>query len=412
MSSKHVVILVHGIRDRAIWLREIVPQLKADGFTPAPVNYGRFDLLRFLFPIPFFRKVAARTVASQIQTTIFEEHKDATYSIIAHSFGTYVTANILAEALWLRVDRIIFCGSVLGYDFPFQRFAQRFAPPILNEVGTADIWPAVAESVTWGYGSGGTFGFNRPLVIDRWHEGADHHDFLNANFCHDYWVPFLKDGTVVSAPPATSRHPSWLNLISIFPIKYFAVALILLAAWLFVPDAVDRMRDTRIMIMDGYSGPMVYSEATRAAGGTNVSDILSALAAMPGASRLEFHPVHVFPGWDDDALILKIDPDILVVHMSAFNLLTADPTDASALARIDELLQNLGPDTQVVVYSKTFERGQEEGFKRALLETLNSKNLDAQRLHILALSEPMEFATNNDNKKQLRELVKELLNRR
>jgi hypothetical protein len=62
----------------------------------------------------------------------------------------------------------------------------------MNEVGTRDIWPAIAESITSGYGSAGTYGFLRPLVRDRWHNGAHHGYFLNPSFCKKFWVPFLK----------------------------------------------------------------------------------------------------------------------------------------------------------------------------------------------------------------------------
>jgi len=87
------------------------------------------------------------------------------FSIIAHSFGTYVVAEILREKFTMQAERVIFCGSVLRYDFPFEQIDGRFKGEIINEVGTADPWPALAESVTTGYGAAGTF--TRAIVSAR-----------------------------------------------------------------------------------------------------------------------------------------------------------------------------------------------------------------------------------------------------
>jgi hypothetical protein len=110
------------------------------------------------------------------------------------------------------------------YDFPFEQVSERFETPILNEVGTRDVWPAIAESVTWGYGSAGTYGFRRPRVRDRWHNGKNHSAFLEAEFCRKFWTPFLSDGTVVEGSLEPEYPPWWTRLLYIFQIKYVALA--------------------------------------------------------------------------------------------------------------------------------------------------------------------------------------------
>jgi hypothetical protein len=77
-------------------------------------------------------------------------------------------------------------------DFDFDGVLVNFTPPLLNEVGTKDYLPAIAESVGWGYGSVGSTGFNRPPVETRWHHGLRHSDFLTGDFCNRLWVPFLR----------------------------------------------------------------------------------------------------------------------------------------------------------------------------------------------------------------------------
>jgi hypothetical protein len=88
-----------------------------------------------------------------------------------------------------------------------------------------------ADVVTFGYGSAGTYGFNRPAVRDRWHNGKAHSDFLNRDFCQIYWVPFLRDGTIIPNDEEAERPPWWLWAVSVFKIKY---AVILIAAGTFL----------------------------------------------------------------------------------------------------------------------------------------------------------------------------------
>ncbi|MGY4300439.1 hypothetical protein ACVWXN_008534 [Bradyrhizobium sp. i1.4.4] len=54
-ERQHVVILVHGIRDYALWQSRVRSELEAAGFVVEPTNYGRFGLVQFLAPVPFFR---------------------------------------------------------------------------------------------------------------------------------------------------------------------------------------------------------------------------------------------------------------------------------------------------------------------------------------------------------------------
>lgn len=229
-----VVITVHGIRDNALWQQEIRDTLSHCGFKVIPTNYGRFDLFRFLFPLKYFRRKATAKVLIQINIA-FHQYPDSNVSVIAHSFGTYIVGNIIKENFNIKFDKIIFCGSILPYDFPFQDYLGRFTPDILNEVGTKDIWPAFAESVTFGYGSAGTFGFNRGLVFDRWHNGARHGYFLERRFCKKFWIPFLRDGTIVADSPDPDPPGLLVRLVQILKIKYLLtlVALSVAALWYF-----------------------------------------------------------------------------------------------------------------------------------------------------------------------------------
>ena len=147
-------------------------------------------------------------------------------SIIAHSFGTYIVFALLRSEFDIRFHKVVFCGSVVSYKFPFEQFGNRYNDQILNEVGTADPWPAVAESVTTGYGSAGTYGFRRPGVRDRFHNQAGHGFFLSSDFCQKFWVPYLVSGRIEKGSERPVPPPYWVRLLSIIKPKYI-VGLVL-----------------------------------------------------------------------------------------------------------------------------------------------------------------------------------------
>jgi hypothetical protein len=225
-SPRPVVVLIHGIRDNGLWQQEIRDSLEAEGFHVESTNYGRFNLIEFLLPFQFFRRRAAAEMLTWLNA-VFYRNPGSSVSVIAHSFGTYVISQILRDNFNIKLDRIIFCGSVVKYNFPFQNFNHRFSGDVLNEVGTRDIWPAMAESITTGYGSAGTFGFRRPFVYDRWHNGAGHGFFLTRDFCQKFWLPYLKDGRVVADSYSPDPPPFFASLINVVKIKYLFIILLM-----------------------------------------------------------------------------------------------------------------------------------------------------------------------------------------
>jgi hypothetical protein len=236
-DKPHLVILVHGIRDIARWQNEVGRALEAEGLIVEHTSYGRLNLLAFLVPIDYFRKKAAARVWTDIQHARML-HPEADVSIIAHSFGTFVVTRILKEQFALQLNRLLLCGSVVRYDFPFEQIQNRFMPPLVNDVGTADPWPAMAESLTTGYGSAGTFGFNRPGVRDRYHNGESHGYFLNAGFAKTYWAPFLRDGTVVGGDVEAEGPSFWVRLLQVIKIKWIIAALFVLIAGALILRAI------------------------------------------------------------------------------------------------------------------------------------------------------------------------------
>ena len=239
-SGKHLVIVVHGIRDHGEWMNELRPCLEEAGFTVEVAGYEFVDLLRFLFPFDFFRQRAIDRVWTHIQYAA-KLHPDAKHvSVIAHSFGTYIISRILDKEISFNAHRLIFCGSIADARLPLPRLAANFSKPILNEIGTRDIWPVLAQSVTWGYGSVGRLGFKQPGVDDCFHNRFGHGDFLNQEFCRTHWVPFLKEGKVTHAAEPIERVPWWLTLLVVVRLKHVLVLLLAYLAlhWWCMPGEI------------------------------------------------------------------------------------------------------------------------------------------------------------------------------
>src|SRR6266540_6204011 len=158
-------------------------------------------------------------------------NRNANCSIIANGFGTFLVARILRYHADLEFNRIIFCGSVVPYKFPFEDYCTRFKTPLVNEVGTRDYWPVIVEAATFGYGSAGTYGFRRASVVDRWHNGEAASDFLNQQFCRKYWVPFLSEGRIVTDDEAPEPPPWWLRVVPTFQITYMSLIAVGVVLW-------------------------------------------------------------------------------------------------------------------------------------------------------------------------------------
>ena len=226
LGDNDIVVLVHGIRDFALWQSEIRASLRQAGLKVVLTSYGRLDLISFLLPIPLFRNLVVEKIRTQVRT-IRLQNPDARISIIAHSFGTYIMSRIMAEDFDISFFRVVFCGGVFSQRISFEQFSNRFQPPILNEVGSQDFWPAIADSITWGFGSSGTFGDRLPLFEDRLHNEAGHSYFLRRDFCDEFWVPFLQEGRIVSGEDSPTEPHSLVTFFSVFKIKYGLMVLLI-----------------------------------------------------------------------------------------------------------------------------------------------------------------------------------------
>ena len=232
-NARRLVILVHGILTRAEWQGRIRNLLEADGQTDVEaLVYGYFDVFRFLCPV-ITRRGPIAEIERNIRDALKLHSADGELVFVGHSFGTYILGKILSERPDITPDRVLLCGSILSRKFRWDKLPNR-PHGVLNEVGSRDIWPILANSTTWGYGSTGTFGFKTAGVRDRYRNCA-HSDYFKAGFAEEYWLPWVVAGNLVPSLLETGTHPPtpcFKNLLELLPIKYILILLSVIGAWL------------------------------------------------------------------------------------------------------------------------------------------------------------------------------------
>ncbi|UUO07872.1 hypothetical protein M4951_06045 [Blastopirellula sp. J2-11] len=252
--QKEIILLIHGIRTFAWWqpmvkrVLEEIPNVEV-----WESDYGYFDVFRFWCPF-FTRKAPIDEVRLELEKamTAISKYSGGRLSVIAHSYGTYVITQILASKLDLKLHRLVLCGSIVQRTFPWHTLGDRIAAHdthsgrrnILNDYGLRDTWPVFAKCLSWGYGDTGRHKFGKAEVIDRGHDlyhsgyfedpGADPSLEPGEEFIRKFWKPWFEFGEVVSSD-AKGHSPLWLSWLSILPLQWIFVAIIVgLLAWLLI----------------------------------------------------------------------------------------------------------------------------------------------------------------------------------
>jgi hypothetical protein len=222
-KSKHILVLVHGIRTAAVWHDLVQEVFEPTEIRVIPIGYEYRDVVRFLSP--FGRAGVVIYVQDQLRQ-VRADYPHAVISLIAHSFGTFIVSRILHSSSGYRLSKIIFCGSIVDAKFPWgqiQELPER--SKFMNEVGFRDAWPVLARSSSWGYGTSGSFGFKQVKVTDRYHD-LDHGGFFDREWIEKFWLSFIRDDQHTPSGFSRSNPPYWLQLLTVIHIKYVVLAVL------------------------------------------------------------------------------------------------------------------------------------------------------------------------------------------
>jgi pimeloyl-ACP methyl ester carboxylesterase len=217
-GKARIVLITHGIFSQGTWFDALARPLEEVGLEVKGLRYSTVHLLQFFIPefigrwmLPWFsRESALQRLLEQILAYPRDEYE---VSIIAHSFGTWLVANILNRYPAVKIKRASFIGCIVKDDFPWGNVLGRNIERkhLINEVGNLDVWPLLANVTTWGYGPTGTFGFGKAHVVDRRHDST-HSQLLTEEFSRQYLAPFFLDGTTIT-PGHRPKQSCWTKCV-------------------------------------------------------------------------------------------------------------------------------------------------------------------------------------------------------
>jgi pimeloyl-ACP methyl ester carboxylesterase len=190
LPTSRIVFLLHGIKTRGKWQKDVGPLLNQAGFTVASLDYGYFLALQLLSGPARRKKVDWFRDEYMRQR---DRLKCERPSIIAHSLGTYLVAQALEKYPEILVDRFVLCGAIVRRQFPWQMLARRGQVGlVLNQFGGRDFWARIVEWVVPDAGQSGLVGFEpSDAIVQCSNPNFGHGDyFYDLNYTSN-WIPFL-----------------------------------------------------------------------------------------------------------------------------------------------------------------------------------------------------------------------------
>ena len=235
-------LVVHGMNTRGEWQETLTWLIGRSYGRMVPVAIYKYGKIQPGVLFGFRQRQLMRKLIAKMK--VFAEQSaepglDERPDVIAHSFGTWLIANVLSSDRSLKIGRLILLGSVVRPDFPWEELVRREqVEAILNHGATNDEWVPMAQYVIPESGPGGTYGF-RPPVINIPAVCLHHSDYFEdawlKRLFHDVWQPFLSWRTPqLNSPPVEPRtwkrswwivrKATWLLAVSIFLIGLLLVS--------------------------------------------------------------------------------------------------------------------------------------------------------------------------------------------
>jgi hypothetical protein len=183
-----VAILVPGIRTNADWIDRVSSRLETFSAPIIVVKaYGGVISAGHLIT-----RIGLKEIREEVKTQILHvllDHRDKEISLICHSMGTDLIADILDEIRY-RFKFIFFLGGVCHV-----RKATRISKScdfFINHRGTFDYWPIIAATIRQiSYSPSGTFGFNRTAFVNDLIFNNNHETCTDQHHIFNYVLPVI-----------------------------------------------------------------------------------------------------------------------------------------------------------------------------------------------------------------------------
>ncbi|MEB8284494.1 hypothetical protein OKT24_01745 [Aeromonas veronii] len=194
IDTERLFISVHGIRTLGHWQNTLEGTLlnNTSDITFKKYRYNYYSALQLL--IPSSRSKIIDDFAKKL-TEMVCEYPNSKITLIAHSFGTYITIKALEAIpidLSLTIERVVLVSSVLkpNYDWSYVNMKHNIES-INNECGFNDNILILSHFFSHDMGMAGRVGFTGMNIKNRFFKGG--HDFFNRekDFMDKYWIPIF-----------------------------------------------------------------------------------------------------------------------------------------------------------------------------------------------------------------------------
>jgi tetratricopeptide (TPR) repeat protein len=204
-SSRHLVILVHGIRTFGQWQEQLKKLLDVaePGIEVVMHKYGYYSVLAYA--IPFLRWLVTRDFRNHLVKLTAAPYDRI--DLVGHSFGTYVVSwglRSLPPDSPARIHTVILAASVLKPDFAWDTLLSPVdgssrVHRVINDCGLRDMVLVCNQLFILFAGLAGRTGFTGPLtdrLVNRYHPFGHSDYFLQDDrpsdyFMKEYWLPYL-----------------------------------------------------------------------------------------------------------------------------------------------------------------------------------------------------------------------------
>jgi pimeloyl-ACP methyl ester carboxylesterase len=246
-SVKHIVFILHGIRDLGEWSAEFETELRnnlakedRDTLAVVSVRYGYFSMGSFLLRPD--RQKYVRWFMDQYTETLARFPNATRIDFLGHSNGTYLLASALEQYSEMKIDRIVFAGSVVRQDYDWNRLLGHQVQEVVNYISVDDaivaLFPRFFEPLRWlgnDVGSGGFNGFTNcdPARCKQVKIQGGHSAFLKV--APEIAKYFMTDAAPRGAATATPERSAWADLLKFHSDYLFFLVPLVILALVFVP---------------------------------------------------------------------------------------------------------------------------------------------------------------------------------
>jgi len=186
-----VIISLHGIRTAGAWQKQLATPIAAAGAIPVALDYGYFSALQLLTRSA--REARVRWLRDEVER-VRSRFPDRPLSMVAHSFGSYLTAALLEAHPAVSFATVLLAGSIVRSDYPWPALLASYRVGfVANSVGCRDPWPRIAHWCVPGAGDSGSSGFHgsHPALYQQYSARQRHDDHFNAGDVGACWLPML-----------------------------------------------------------------------------------------------------------------------------------------------------------------------------------------------------------------------------